>query len=212
MRRTVPLLVAAAASLIAVLLAATGCGDGPSNTNSSGSGEKSFTKADAVTIAGKQYSVTMKTSKGDIVVELFADKAPQTVNSFVFLAKKGFFDGLAFHRVVKGFVIQTGDPTGSGSGGPGYSTKDEPNQLSNERGTLAMAKVSGATEFGSQFFINLTNNTALDYNNPTPNKFYPFGKVTSGMDVVDAIANVPVDAGGKPTTPVTITSVTITEE
>lgn len=212
MRRTVPLLVAAAASLIAVLLAATGCGDGPSNTNSSGSGEKSFTKADAVTIAGKQYSATMKTSKGDIVVELFADKAPQTVNSFVFLAKKGFFDGLAFHRVVKGFVIQTGDPTGSGSGGPGYSTKDEPNQLSNERGTLAMAKVSGATEFGSQFFINLTNNTALDYNNPTPNKFYPFGKVTSGMDVVDAIANVPVDAGGKPTTPVTITSVTITEE
>lgn len=212
MRRTFPLLVAAATSLIAVLLAATGCGDGPSNTNSSGSGEKSFTKADAVTIAGKQYSVTMKTSKGDIVVELFADKAPQTVNSFVFLAKKGFFDGLTFHRVVKGFVIQTGDPTGSGSGGPGYSTKDEPNQLSNERGTLAMAKVSGATEFGSQFFINLTNNTALDYNNPTPNKFYPFGKVTSGMDVVDAIANVPVDAGGKPTTPVTITSVTITEE
>lgn len=190
------------------LVAAAACGDDDDST----SAQKSFTKADVVIAAGKQYSATIKTSKGDIVVDLYADKAPQTVNSFVFLAKKGFFDGLTFHRVVKGFVIQTGDPTGSGGGGPGYATKDEPNQLSNERGTLAMAKVSGAKEFGSQFFINLTNNTDLDYNNPTANKFYPFGKVTSGMDVVDAIASVPVNGSGKPNTPVTVLSVTISEK
>ena len=173
---------------------------------------KQFTAAEQVVDPAKQYTATIKTSKGDIVIKLFADKAPATVNSFVFLAQKGYFDNIQFHRVVKNFVIQAGDPTGTGTGGPGYTTKDEPNEIANKRGTLSMAKVSGASEFGSQFFINLTNNTALDYNNPTPNKFYPFGKVTSGMDVVDAIANVPVGAGGKPTTPVTITSVTITEE
>lgn len=207
MRRIAFVLLALFALSTAALLAAA-CGDG----DGGGTSQKSFSKADVVIASGKQYSATIKTSKGDIVVDLFADKAPQTVNSFVFLAKKGFFDGITFHRVVKGFVIQAGDPTGSGNGGPGYSTKDEPNQLSNERATLAMAKVSGASEFGSQFFINLSNNTDLDYNNPTPNKFYPFGKVTSGMDVVDAIASVPVSGSGKPTTPVTILSVVITEK
>lgn len=207
MRRTVAV-VLAVFSTVSLLIAATACGGGDDDSGS----QKTFSKADVVIASGKQYSATIKTSKGDIVVDLFADKAPQTVNSFVFLAKKGFFDGLTFHRVVKGFVIQTGDPTGSGSGGPGYSTKDEPNQISNERGTLAMAKASGASEFGSQFFINLTNNVSLDYNNPTANKFYPFGKVTNGMDVVDAIAAVPVSGSGKPTTPVTILSVTVSEK
>lgn len=193
---------------LAVIAVSVSCG-GDDDASSAG---KSFPKADVVIASGKQYSATIKTTSGDIVVDLYADKAPKTVNSFVFLAKKGYFDGLTFHRVVKGFVIQTGDPTGSGSGGPGYTTKDEPNQLTNERGTLAMAKVSGANEFGSQFFINLTNNVDLDYNNPTPNKFYPFGKVTSGMDVVDAIANVPVNGSGRPNTPVTIVSVVIAEK
>lgn len=200
-------LLSAFLALAVVAVTAASCGGGDDSPAG-----KSFPKADVVIASGKQYSATVKTTKGDIVVDLYADKAPKTVNSFVFLARKGYFDGLTFHRVVKGFVIQTGDPTGSGSGGPGYSTKDEPNQLTNERGTLAMAKVSGASEFGSQFFINLTNNVDLDYNNPTPNKFYPFGKVTSGMDVVDAIANVPVNGSGKPNTPVTILSVTISEK
>lgn len=200
--------LAAALAVFALALVAASCG----GDGDDASGEKSFAKADVVIASGKQYSATISTSKGDILVDLYADKAPKTVNSFVFLAKKGFFDGVTFHRVVKGFVIQAGDPTGSGSGGPGYSTKDEPNQLTNERGTLAMAKASGASEFGSQFFINLTNNVDLDYNNPTANKFYPFGKVTSGMDVVDAIASVPVNGSGKPNTPVTIISVTISEK
>ncbi len=173
---------------------------------------KSFAAAEKVVDPAKQYVATIKTSKGDIVVDLFADKAPNTVNSFVFLAQQGYFDGINFHRIVKDFVIQGGDPTGTGSGGPGYSTKDEPNQIANTRGTLSMAKVSGATEFGSQFFINLKNNTALDYNNPSANKFYPFGEVTSGMDVVDAIGASPVGSGDKPNPPIVIQSVTVTEK
>lgn len=173
---------------------------------------KQFEKADQVVDPAKQYTATIKTSKGDIVVKLYADKAPNTVNSFVFLARKGYFDGITFHRVVENFVIQAGDPTGTGTGGPGYSTKDEPNEIKNTRGTLSMAKVSGATEFGSQFFINVKDNPSLDYNNPSANKFYPFGEVTSGMDVVDAIAKSPVGAGGKPNPPITITTVTVEEK
>ncbi|MGE3075769.1 MAG: peptidylprolyl isomerase [Dehalococcoidia bacterium] len=173
---------------------------------------KSFTAAEQVVDPAKKYVATIKTSKGEIVVDLFADKAPKTVNSFVFLAQQGYFDGITFHRVVKDFVIQAGDPTGTGTGGPGYSTADEPNEIANTRGTLSMAKVSGASEFGSQFFINLKNNTALDYNNPSANKFYPFGEVTSGMDVVDAIGASPVGAGDKPNPPIVIESVTVQEQ
>lgn len=179
---------------------------------SASSTAKSFTAADSVIDTTKQYTATVKTSKGDIVIKLYADKAPNTVNSFVFLAQKGFFDGILFHRVVKDFVIQGGDPTGTGSGGPGYTTKDEPNEIANTRGTISMAKVSGASEFGSQFFINLKNNTALDYNNPSANKFYPFGEVVSGMDVVDAIGASPVGAGDKPNPPITISTITIEEK
>ena len=179
---------------------------------SASSTAKSFTAADSVIDTTKQYTATVKTSKGDIVIKLYADKAPNTVNSFVFLAQKGFFDGILFHRVAKDFVIQGGDPTGTGSGGPGYTTKDEPNEIANTRGTISMAKVSGASEFGSQFFINLKNNTALDYNNPSANKFYPFGEVVSGMDVVDAIGASPVGAGDKPNPPITISTITIEEK
>ncbi|MGH2631987.1 MAG: peptidylprolyl isomerase [Tepidiformaceae bacterium] len=172
---------------------------------------RTFAKADQVIDATKNtYTATMKTSKGTIEIKLDAADAPNTVNSFVFLAQKKFFDGLTFHRIISGFVIQGGDPQGDGSGGPGYSTNDEPNKVRNTTGTLSMAKADGASSFGSQFFINLKDNSSLDYDNPTANKFYPFATVTSGMDVVNAIAAVPVDANDKPTTPVTIDSVTIT--
>jgi cyclophilin family peptidyl-prolyl cis-trans isomerase len=172
---------------------------------------KSFTKAEQVIDATKNtYTATIKTDKGDIVIKLNADVAPNTVNSFVFLAKQGYFDGITFHRVSKGFVIQSGDPTGKGTGGPGYSTPDEPNQLSNKRGTLSMAKTSGAKEFGSQFFINLRDNPSLDYTSPG-DKFYPFGEVTSGMDVVDAIGAVQTDVSERPLQPVNIISVTVAE-
>jgi cyclophilin family peptidyl-prolyl cis-trans isomerase len=174
---------------------------------------KRFDKADQVIDAAtKKYTATIKTNMGDIVVNLDAAQAPNTVNSFVFLAQKKFFDGITFHRIVKNFVIQGGDPTGNGSGGPGYTTKDEPNQVSNKRGTIAMAKAAGAKEFGSQFFINVKDNPSLDYTSPG-DKFYPFGQVAddASMKVVDAIQNLPTDPSGKPATPVVIQTVTIAE-
>ena len=133
------------------------------------------------------YTATISTSKGDIVIELFADIAPNTVNSFVFLAEQRFFDGLVFHRVVENFVVQGGDPTGTGRGSPGYITADEPNEVRNEPGTIAMAKGSGQPYFGSQFFINLKANPALDFDNTAGDRFYPFGRVIEGMDVVNAL-------------------------
>ncbi len=180
----------------------------PSASPSATSTAKQFTAAEQVVDATKQYTATIKTSKGDIVLKLNADVAPNTVNSFVFLAQKGYFDNITFHRVAKNFVIQSGDPTASGSGGPGYTTKDEPNQVANKRGTVSMAKTSGASEFGSQFFINVKDNPSLDYSNPSANKFYPFAEVISGMDVVDAISNAPTQ-GEKPNPAITISTVTI---
>jgi len=147
------------------------------------------------------YRAVIHTVKGDIVIDLFEDIAPKTVNSFVFLAQKGFYDQLTFHRVVPNFVVQAGDPRSRGgldpnrpdapppgvADGPGYTVDDEPNQLRNSRGTVAMAKRQGEKRFGSQFFINLKDNPALDYDSGAQTVFYPFGKVIEGMDVVDAI-------------------------
>ena len=148
-----------------------------------------FTAAELVTdAAAETYAATIATAKGAIIIELFADVAPNTVNSFVFLAERGYFDGIAFHRVVDNFVVQGGDPEGTGQGGPGYQTADEPNELRNEFGTLSMAKVSGQSVFGSQFFINLKDNPGLDFDSGNPDAFYPFGRVVEGMDVVLAIA------------------------
>lgn len=172
---------------------------------------KQFAKAEQVIDATtKQYKATVKTNKGDFEIKLFADQAPNTANSFVFLAQKGYFDGLTLHRVQANFVIQGGDPKGDGTGGPGYTTADEPNQLSNKRLTLSMAKVGGAANFGSQFFINLKDNTSLDYTN-SGDKFYPFGEVTSGQEVIDQIAQVKVDSRFKPIDPVVIQSVVISD-
>ncbi|HKS91291.1 MAG TPA: peptidylprolyl isomerase [Tepidiformaceae bacterium] len=169
-----------------------------------------FDKAlQAIDASKYNYQATVKTSLGTFVIALDATDAPKTVNSFVFLSEKDFYNGLTFHRVVPGFVIQGGDPNGDGTGGPGYSTSDEPNKVRNTAGTISMAKTSGATNFGSQFFINLQDNPSLDFDTTATDKFYPFGKVTSGMDVVDAIGKVPTDAQGKPTTAVTIDSITI---
>ena len=137
--------------------------------------------------AAETYTATISTAKGDIVIELFADIAPNTVNSFVFLAENGYFDGIIFHRVEPNFVVQGGDPTGTGRGGPGYSTGDEPNEIRNETGTVAMAKGAGQSYFGSQFFINLKDNPALDFDAGNRDAFYPFGRVIDGMDVVNTI-------------------------
>ena len=147
-----------------------------------------FAAAELVTDArAETYAATIATAKGDIVIELYADLAPNTVNSFVFLAEQGYFDGITFHRVVDNFVVQGGDPEGTGLGGPGYQVADEPNELRNETGTVAMAKASGQAVFGSQFFINLKDNPALDFDAGNPDAFYPFGRVIEGMEVVRAI-------------------------
>jgi peptidyl-prolyl cis-trans isomerase B (cyclophilin B) len=130
----------------------------------------------------KQYTATIETSRGTIVCELFAKDAPKTVNNFVFLARDQFYDGTVFHRVIKDFMIQGGDPTGTGRGGPGYQFADETNGNPNvhERGVLSMAN-AGPNTNGSQFFIT---HVVCDWLN---GKHTVFGKVRSGQDVVDAV-------------------------
>ena len=148
---------------------------------------------------------------GTIELELYPDIAPQTVYNFVSLARQGFYDGLTFHRVISGFMIQGGDPNGNGSGGPGYVIKGEfsangiENNLSHKRGVISMARRNMPYDSaGSQFFIVHEDNPAsLD------GKYAGFGMVTSGLDVVDAIAAVTTDANDKPTADVVIESITI---
>jgi len=150
-------------------------------------------------------SATLTTDKGDIVVDLFTDGAPKAANNFLDLARKGFYDGVIFHRIVRGFVIQGGDPTGTGRGGPGYQFDDEPVKGDYYRGTLAMAN-AGPNTNGSQFFICLD-----DLVGRLPKNYTIFGQVTKGMDVVDAIAAGRTGAQDRPVEPVTIQKVTVAE-
>jgi len=151
----------------------------------------------------KTYSATIETSAGSMTAELYASEVPRTVNNFAFLAGEGFYEGVIFHRVISGFMIQGGDPTGTGSGGPGYRFDDEPVTRKYTRGTLAMAN-AGPNTNGSQFFV-----MHADYGLP-PN-YTIFGKLTAGEDVVDAIASAPKGAQDRPVEPVEIRSVTIAE-
>jgi cyclophilin family peptidyl-prolyl cis-trans isomerase len=146
---------------------------------------------------------TLHTSEGTVEVELYPDDAPKTVANFEKLAREGFYDGVTFHRVIPDFMIQGGDPTGTGSGGPGYQFEDEINEHRVERGALAMAN-AGPNTNGSQFFIVTAEATPwLD------GKHTVFGRVTSGMDAVDRISEVDRDANDRPTTPVTIERIEI---
>jgi len=137
-------------------------------------------------------TATLHTNRGAIDVELYDDDAPKTVDNFVKLARDGFYDGVIFHRVIPDFMIQGGDPTGTGRGGPGYTFEDEQNEHGVDRGALAMAN-AGANTNGSQFFI-VTAESCPWLNG----KHTVFGRVTNGMDVVDAISNVDADASDKP--------------
>jgi len=155
----------------------------------------------------KQYTAIVKTTKGDIVIELYADKAPLAVNSFIFLARNGWFNGVTFHRVIPGFVAQAGDPSGTGYGGPGYAFKNEiaPGLKFDREGVIGMAS-AGPDSNGSQFFITL---------GPAPNldgSYTIFGQVISGMDVVKSLT--PRDTSKTTDLPPgdVITSVTITEK
>jgi cyclophilin family peptidyl-prolyl cis-trans isomerase len=149
------------------------------------------------------YTAKLETNQGDILIEFDPVSAPLAVNNFVHLARDGYYDGVIFHRVVPGFVIQGGDPTGTGRGGPGYKFRDELEGSGNySRGTVAMAN-AGPNTNGSQFFICL-DDVGL------PHQYTIFGRVTSGMDAVDAIAALPRQ-GEKPVEDVVMKSVEVTE-
>ena len=151
-----------------------------------------------------RYVATIGTDLGDIVVELYADKAPKTVNNFVFLAREGFYDGVTFHRVIRGFVAQGGDPTGTGMGGPGYRFEDEfhPDLVHDGPGILSMANAGPGTN-GSQFFITYAATPHLDFRHAV------FGRVVEGMDVAEAIPERDPSRAREPG--VAMTSVVITE-
>lgn len=153
----------------------------------------------------KKYTATLNTGKGDIVIELFADQTPRTVNNFVFLAREGFYDGTIFHRVIADFMVQGGDPTGSGSGGPGYRLEDEfhPQLRHDKPGVLSMAN-AGPNTNGSQFFITHVPTPWLD------NRHSVFGQVTEGLDV---LFSIPPRDPQRPEYPgIILNSVTIAEE
>ncbi len=146
--------------------------------------------------------VILETSMGNVKIELF-DDVPVTAGNFKKLVEKGFYNGVIFHRVIPKFMIQGGDPTGTGMGGPGYTIKDEFGKNNrNVRGTISMAN-AGPNTGGSQFFINVVDNNYLDSKHPV------FGKVVEGMEVVDAISNVKRDRNDRPLTPVVIKSAKI---
>ena len=151
-------------------------------------------------------NATLQTNHGPIGLELYSDDAPKTVQNFVKLSRDGFYDGVIFHRVIPDFMIQGGDPTGTGSGGPGYQFEDEFNEHRVERGALAMAN-AGPNTNGSQFFI-----VTADACPWLDGKHTVFGKVTSGMEVVDAISQLPTDARDRPHDDVKIENVSVVED
>ncbi len=154
--------------------------------------------------------VTFEMDNGKIMIaELYPDIAPNTVNNFIFLIKKGFYDGLIFHRVISGFMIQGGDPLGKGIGGPGYSIKGEftmngfKNSLLHDRGVLSMARAQNPNSAGSQFFIMHQDAPHLDGN------YAAFGKLTEGFDVLDEIASTRTDYNDRPRIPQIMKKVTV---
>jgi peptidylprolyl isomerase len=162
------------------------------------------------------------TSLGSFKVEILLDKMPVTSQNFVDLAKSGFYDGLHFHRVIKGFMCQFGCPHSkdpmsprAGTGGPPHGTIQdefpEDAKFSNEPGTLSMANTGRPNSGGSQFFLNTNSNSRLDWFSPGPSKHPVFGRVTEGMDVVQKIESTPTGSGDRPTTPVQTKSITIQE-
>lgn len=170
---------------------------------------KTYSSPPSMTIdQEKTYLVTLNTDHGDMVLEMFASEVPNTVNNFVFLARDGYYDNVIFHRVIKGFMIQGGDPDGTGRGGPGYTFADESFTRDYLRGTVAMAN-AGPNTNGSQFFI-IHEATAL------PKNYTVFGQVNEGLDVLDAIATAEVTLSGqgelsKPVNAVYIKSATVIE-
>lgn len=176
-----------------------------------------------VTMTNKDNPIaTLTTNKGEVKIELFKDTMPITVGNFIKLTKEGFYDGVKFHRVIPGFMIQSGDPITKtdeylryGTGGPGYTIPDEfvkGQYLTNVRGTIAMAN-SGPESGGSQFFINVADNTNLDFDKPPFTSKHPvFGRVLEGMSVVDGIAETETNTNDMPVDPIIIEKLTVDHE
>lgn len=192
--------------LSAMLIALVGC------TNNNTSNQNNIEESEETVESTKELPIaTIKVKDfGTIKAELYPDKAPNTVNNFISLANSGFYDGLIFHRVIKGFMNQGGDPDGVGTGGPGYSIKGEfssngytNNDLKHTAGVLSMARSSNPDSAGSQFFIMAEEASYLD------GDYAAFGKVTEGMDVVEAINSVETDKNDKPLKDVVIESITV---
>lgn len=166
-------------------------------------------KPDNSIIKNMSHTITIKTNMGEISFTTYDADAPNTVNNFITLANEGFYNGVIFHRVIDGFMIQGGDPTGTGAGGPGYNFNDELNPQTDsykegyKKGVVAMAN-AGPNTNGSQFFIMVA-----DY--PLPNNYTIFGKVVSGQEVADAISKVETQSGDRPVSPVTIEKVTVSD-
>lgn len=182
----------------------------PSATSSASLVKKTYENPPPLAIDTKKtYKAIVKTTKGVFTISLLSEEAPQTVNNFIFLAKENFYDGVSFHRIIEGFMIQAGDPNGDGTGGPGYTFADEPIRREYTRGIVAMAN-RGPDTNGSQFFIMHADNKAL------PKQYVIFGEIERGIEVIDAIATVPTKeskSGEKstPTKPVIIEDITIEE-
>ena len=155
--------------------------------------------------SSKTYTAKIETTEGPITVELFPKEAPRHVNSFLFLAGKGFYEGVIFHRVIPGFMIQGGDPTGTGTGGPGYQVKAEFNKKKHTRGVLSAARSQSPDSAGSQFFLMHADAPHLD------GQYTAYGQITSGLEVVDKIAAAPTGANDRPRNPAKIVKVTVTE-
>lgn len=188
----------------------------PTATPGATPAKKTWTSAPTMTIdAKKSYEATFETSKGSFKVALFAENAPKTVNNFVFLSREGFYDNVVFHRIMKSFMIQSGDPAGTGAGGPGYNIPDElKSPYKYETGILAMANTGQPNSGGSQFFI--CTGEQCSGLNQSPN-YTIFGKVSEGLDIVQTIASTPVKASSRgemsvPTEEVKIKSITIKEK
>ena len=207
--------------LVLSLMMLTACGQTPEEEISKvyqgspiATNQDNMKKFDQTTEPEKgEQIIVMKTSMGTIKIRLFPTKAPKTVENFVGLADKGYYDGIIFHRVIPNFMIQGGDPLGTGAGGEslwGGKFEDEPNKdLSNMTGSLAMAN-AGPNTNGSQFFINQGNNNCLDCHNPaSPSCHTVFGQVFEGMDVVGKIINVETGAADKPVKDVVMEKVSV---
>lgn len=198
-----------AVSVFGLILTSEGMIIQSDNLVKSPSSSKTYSQAESVLEEGVDYKVIIKTSMGDIEVDLFETETPQTVNSFLFLTKERFFEGLIFHRVIEGFVIQGGDPKGDGTGGPGYQIVDEITERKYMPYTLGMAN-AGPNTNGSQFFI--TSGNILEDNLKALDGGYTiFGKVTKGFAVVDSIERVETDSNDKPVNPVVIEAIQIVE-